>query len=151
MTNYVKALQKIAIKKSKEPCPWLDRIIDPKEQEIPIMIQVPLKSLCKTMNSLVLLSYMIQRPHKKFLKFKEPCKHALYKTGESWIETLNFTKAEFDCALKNIAVKKTKTNENQKSLFENAIVIYSMDKSKASWYELNVKELNRRIKELKIY
>lgn len=56
---------------------------------------------------------------KPFYKFKEPCEHPLYKSnvvinddgtevGDSWTETMGFTRSEFDNALANIAVKVKK-------------------------------------------
>lgn len=41
---------------------------------------------------------------KPFYKFKEPCGHHLYRTGDSWTEELGFTRTEFDTALKKITV-----------------------------------------------
>ena len=48
----------------------------------------------------------------EFYRFKQPCKHHLYKHGESFVEVLGFSKHEFDTALRklissNIVEKRT--------------------------------------------
>lgn len=47
---------------------------------------------------------------KAFYKFKSPCPHTLYQEDDSWTEELGFSKAEFDCAIKKIGIKKRGDN-----------------------------------------
>ena len=42
-----------------------------------------------------------------FSRFKEPCDHSDYSSGESWCEKLGFTRREIDTALKRLGRRVT--------------------------------------------
>jgi len=111
-----------------------------------ILYRSSLKRIAKTTNAALLLSQIIYRSEysksSKFYKFKMPCNHPKYKEGDSWCEELTFTRKEFDNALKNIGVKKTKQNENSEEV-KNALVWYYTDLSRITWYEINEDALNK--------
>lgn len=85
--------------------------------------------------STILLSQMLywwdKMGRKPFYKFKEPCKHQLYKQGESWVEELGFSKKEFDNALKNIATRKSDTTK------EETYITYWTDINRVTHYSIN--------------
>lgn len=95
----------------------------------------------------------------KFYKFAQPCKHKLYKEGDSWAEELAFTRSELTTALRKIGTKSTKgTNKadlmavekpefDDKGVLKNAslLVIYWTDKSRVTWYWLNAALLGNAI------
>lgn len=95
----------------------------------------------------------------KFYKFAQPCKHKLYKEGDSWIEELAFSRTELATALKKIGTKSTKgTNKNDlmtgdkpdfddKGVLKNAnrLVVYWTDKGRVTWYWLNTALLGNAI------
>lgn len=90
------------------------------------------------------LHYWKNNDRRKFYKFKAPCGHKLYKEGQSWIETLGFTKKEFDGAMKRIGYKRGKTrkaieNEN------DALISYYRDSSGLTWYEPNEEKLKKEL------
>jgi hypothetical protein len=76
-----------------------------------------------------------------FYKFKEPCKHKLYRPGDSWIEELHWTAEEFDGALKRIATKSV-SGTNKAGLFEKTdptgLVIYWTTTHRVTYYTVNV-------------
>lgn len=96
---------------------------------------------------------------KPFYKFRQPCKHDLYKAGDSWIEDLEFTAAEFDNALKVIGTKIRKgisrkeveamafpergLAEDDASYFQRYrealryVVVYWTDNAHVTWYQVN--------------
>lgn len=100
-----------------------------------------------------------QNECEKFYKFAQPCKHKLYKEGDSWIEELGFSRTELATALKKIGIKSTKgTNKadlmavekpefDDKGLLKNAssLVVYWTDKSRVTWYWLNTTLLGNAI------
>jgi Domain of unknown function (DUF4326) len=105
--------------------------------------------------------YWVGKKRQPFYKFKEPCpEHALYEEGDSWIETLAFSRSEFDGALDNIATKIVKGDSRNAhyayklpnphdfgndaiaygSALVNAvkqIVLYWTDSNHVTWYEIN--------------
>jgi len=114
-----------------------------------ILYPIVLKMLCKTTNGAVLLNQIIywDRIKKgKFYKFKMPCNNKLYKLGDSWVEELCFSKYEFNTALKNIAVKKTRANAESNEV-KKAFVWYHTDLNRLTWYELNRKVLRKALNE----
>ena len=83
---------------------------------------------------------------KKFFKFRAPCKHELYKEGDSWCEELGFTEREFDSALKRIGFKFGKTkNRIEKN---KALVFYYKTGDGLTWYDINVGLLAKLINEI---
>lgn len=106
-----------------------------------------------------LLYWAKLKSFKPFYKFRQPCKHDLYKAGDSWIEDLEFTAAEFDNALKVIGTKIRKgvsrkeveavtfpergAAEDDASYFQRYrealryIVVYWTDNAHVTWYQVN--------------
>lgn len=87
-----------------------------------------------------------------FYKFKQPCNHPDYRVGDSWCEELEFTREEFDLALKKIAVKTRDTKSEQfvfkekngvKEKVREALVFYWIDIDRKTWYKLNKKAYDR--------
>lgn len=62
-----------------------------------------------SVNATILLQQVIfywqNHGQKPFYKFKEPCGHKLYRTGDSWTEKLGMTAKEFDTALGKLKAK----------------------------------------------
>lgn len=95
----------------------------------------------------------------KFYKFAQPCKHKLYKEGDSWIEELGFSRTELANALKKIGTKSKKgTNKaelmsvdkpdfDDKGYLKNSaqLVVYWTDKSRVTWYWLNTALLGNAV------
>lgn len=81
---------------------------------------------------------------KPFYKFKEPCKHRLYKPGDSWLEELGFSRREFDSALNSIAQKvNAETPRDPEKL-----VWYWIDSDRVTHYELNYDGFAKFVKSL---
>jgi len=78
-----------------------------------------------------------------FYKFRKPCKHDLYREGDSWVEELGFTPSEFDAAIRTIGTKIRKGISKAEALAGRAgreiknLVIYWTDSNRVTWYELN--------------
>lgn len=76
-----------------------------------ILYRPELRKITGSVTATILLQQMLYRwdNHGKepFYKFKEPCNHQLYRDGDSWCEELEFSKFEFDNALKKIGFKRT--------------------------------------------
>ena len=129
-----------------------------------ILYRKSLRSICKnSVTATILLSQMMYRAERhfkkykkdKFYKFKQPCKHRLYKEGDSWCEELGFSREEFDAALKKIGFKLGKTNktskESEKKREEkknNAFIHYYTDSERLTWYKLNYNTLNKALNTL---
>jgi hypothetical protein len=114
-----------------------------------------------------LLHRWMQAGRQAFYKFKEPCKHSDYRTGDSWCEELAFTRREFDNALSLIGTKVTRgsskndlmtyrwpglpaepDSENYRAVWSEImrhVVIYWTDSNRATWYWLNETLLERVI------
>lgn len=78
---------------------------------------------------------------KPFYKFRAPCTHPLYVEGDSWVECLGFSSAEFDTALKTIGSKVTTGTSKDELLAGKEVtnlVIYWTDSGRVTYYELNV-------------
>lgn len=83
----------------------------------------------------------------EFYKFKQPCKHELYKSGDSWCEELGLTEEEFDTAIKKIGFKRGKSPQGQVPKDEaSALVIYYTDSSRVTKYTVNVGLLGNWLK-----
>lgn len=87
-----------------------------------------------------------RKDRKAFFKFQQPCKHKLYKEGDSWTEELGFSRSEFNVALKRIGTKITKGMSKADAMRwrdENGlrpkefIVLYWTDSSRVTWYWVN--------------
>lgn len=95
----------------------------------------------------------------KFYKFSQPCKHKLYKEGDSWTEELAFSRTELATALKKIGTKSVAgTNKSElmavtmpdfddKGYLKNSaqLVVYWTDKNRVTWYWLNTVLLGNAI------
>ncbi len=86
--------------------------------------------------------YWANKSQNLFYKFKEPCNHDLYKSGDSWTEELGFTRWEFEGALKNIA---RKYNPKKDELPTDSFVIFYTDIRRLTWYSVNWHKLNSEI------
>lgn len=79
----------------------------------------------------ILLNQIIYWWHKmgynSFYKFKEPCQHPLYHQGQSWCEELEFSKKEFDNALKKLK--------------ERGLVSSKRDNNNKVWYSVDYDNL----------
>lgn len=84
----------------------------------------------------ILLNQMIYWWHKmgynSFYKFKEPCQHPLYHKGQSWCEELEFSKKEFDNAMKKLK--------------ERDLVSSKRDNNNKVWYFVNYDQLSAFLK-----
>jgi hypothetical protein len=101
---------------------------------------------------------------KPFYKFKLPCASPAYKTGDSWCETLGFSRAEFDAALSKIGTKicrgvsrklleqtrvpvraADESDDAYAARFQTALkclVLYWTDDQRRTWYQLNERLLD---------
>jgi len=94
----------------------------------------------------ILLQQVIQyasgKGYRPFYKYRAPCPQAdVYREGDSWLERLQFSPAEFDCARRTIGTKITKGMSKRKALMGTEIknlVIYWTDSERVTWYLLNV-------------
>lgn len=79
-------------------------ILDILAEDVKMVIYRPsLREITGSVNAAILLSQMLyyaKISDNNFYKFKLPCKHRLYKEGDSWCEELGFSKTEFETALK---------------------------------------------------
>lgn len=71
-----------------------------------------------------------------FYKFLEPCQHYAYKTGDSWVEELGFSKAEFRHAFSLIGkvYKSKKAYLESKDPFEGKLYLSYYDRIKKITY-----------------
>lgn len=100
--------------------------------------------------STILLQQIIywakKKPGQPFYKFRAPCNHPLYSSGDSWTEELGFSVCEFDTAISHIGTKITRgiskadvmAKEDAKSL-----VVYWTDANRVTWYLLNTDLLGK--------
>ena len=107
-----------------------------------------LRNICKSLSSTILLAQIMHRAKQskegKFYKFKMPCEHIKYREGDSWCEELNFSREEFDGALKNIGIKITAKNKETIEAKE-AFVWYYTDMARITWYEINTPTLKKAL------
>ena len=120
-------------------------------------------ALTGSVTAAILLNRIIEwaklKGYEPFYKFREPCKHDRYKSGDSWVEDLEFTPAEFDNAIKVIGTKlksgmkradveavdypiraEGEGDADYLKRFQFALqhlVIYWTDNNRVTWYELN--------------
>lgn len=84
---------------------------------------------------------------REFFKFRAPCQHDDYRTGDSWTEELAFSAHEFDSALRKIAVKVTK-GRSKTAAMENSLVVFWTDSSRKTYFLLNRQLLEERLEEV---
>lgn len=101
-----------------------------------------------------------------FYKFRDTCKHKMYRKGDSWCEELEWSGAEFDGALKIIGTKIVKGVGKNEALaykvpqrngmpdseyyveMKKAIahcVVYWTDSNRITWYQVNSELLGNLI------
>lgn len=112
-----------------------------------------------------ILFYADKHGSKPFYKFKSPCAHKKYTSGDSWCEELGFSRAEFDNALKKIGTKISKGRSKgtlsawkmpEQSEWKDDdlgfgaalniavqhLITYWTDGSRITWYQVNTDLLN---------
>lgn len=84
--------------------------------------------------------YWHSRGKEPFYKFNAPCEHDLYKAGDSWRETLGFSKYELSTARKKVSVKKTADMSMEDAVElahkESKPVIYWTDAGRVTHYAI---------------
>lgn len=137
--------------------------IDPRPQDINIAINLiaddrdlityrpRLNEITGSVTATILLQQIIywwrKQKRQPFYKFAAPCSHKLYKTGDSWREELGFGRYELQGALKKIGQKIRKGGDKSEAL-RIALIIYWIDGSRLTWFELNEVLVTRKIYEL---
>lgn len=103
-----------------------------------------LNAITDSVTATILLQQILQRWYKNgkkpFFKFRLPCKHKLYREGDSWTEELGFSEKEFDTALGKIGTKITSgitREEIIRTEMATSLVIYWTDSSRVTFYEIN--------------
>lgn len=89
--------------------------------------------------------------YKPFYKFTAPCSHSAYREGDSWIEELGFTPAEFEGARNRLAAKLTRkaTAEKDKGqIVAENMIVYWTDADRKTWYEVNAELLSSKLTEI---
>lgn len=76
---------------------------------------------------------------KAFYKFKEPCDQPLYEPGDSWLEELSMSRAEFDTALSKIGQRINRNTERD----PEALIWYWTRTDRLTFYEVNEEAANR--------
>lgn len=71
-----------------------------------------------------------------FYKFSAPCRHAAYKTGDSWQEEMGFSRTEFETARRRIGTKISR-GQHKKMVQAANLVTYWTDNRRLTWYALN--------------
>lgn len=79
--------------------------------------------------------------YQPYYKFKEPCDHERYRKGDSWCEELEFSRYEFDGAIKKIRAVKVKSGDKKRDVYKDAVVVYWTDKHNVTWYDMNLVNL----------
>ena len=101
----------------------------------------------------ILLSRIIywwEKDKKKFFKFRGKCSHEFYRPGDSWIEELGISGAQFDRAIRLIGTKKKAGSKQYQGDVVDAtsatrLVTYWTDKSRLTWYSLDEELLGNLI------
>ncbi len=92
-----------------------------------------------------------------FYKFKIPClneqgaiTNSMYKTGDSWIEELGFSRHEFNTAIKKIGCKisKRRLEKNPDLKTHDKPVEYYTDENHTTWYSIHEKNLAKLLAKL---
>ena len=79
-----------------------------------------------------------------FYKFNMPCEHPLYRQGDSWVESLGFTRKKLEAALKKVVTKKASGED-----FDPEALVWSWsDRSRVTHYRVNVEKVERVLEEL---
>lgn len=113
------------------------------EDAVIVMYRPSLKEITGSVNSAILLSQMLyyaKITDNNFYKFKMPCKHRLYKEGDSWCEVLGFSKFEFENALKAL---KDKELVSVKTTIDR-LTFYSLDYDKIKALLVNIETRFRK-------
>lgn len=92
--------------------------------------------------------YWDEKSDGKFYKFAKPCKHKLYKVGDSWEEELGMSAKELRTALGQFAFKcgaknKELHGEDYKEARKGALLQYYTDSNRVTWYLLNRNVLSK--------
>ena len=82
-----------------------------------------------------------------FYKFAAPCRHAAYKTGDSWQEEMGFSRTEFETARRRIGMKISRCKGEQIDQ-TSSLVAYWTDNRRLTWYALNEAIMANRLHEL---
>lgn len=82
--------------------------------------------------------------YKPFYKFKEPCDNGKYRAGDSWTESLGFTRYEFDKALASFGQKISKSVGKDPA----ALVWYWTGLDRLTYYEVNIAALDNVVRPL---
>jgi hypothetical protein len=123
-----------------------------------------LKRLTGSIAAAILLEkivYFAQMRNAAFYKFAAPCTHQLYRAGDSWQEEVEFTRSEFETALKKIATKITRGaskkeieavvepvwGKNGRLMNADKLVIYFTDSNRVTWFKLNFALLKNALDE----
>lgn len=104
-----------------------------------------LREICGSVTASILFQQILYRAKgagfKPFYKFKQPCSHDLYKSGDSWCEELGFSKKEFDTALKRIAQKVGANDTKDKSAF----FWYWTTQDRRTYFEANMEAITQAL------
>jgi hypothetical protein len=95
------------------------------------------------------LDYWFSKKPQGFYKFLEPCKHPLYKQGDSWSEELGLSRRVFNSTFDAIGVRyKTKTEfMNAKDKFQGKFYASYHDRKKNQTFFVRNPELLQQSKE----
>lgn len=104
------------------------KVLAGEKESIPYRPRIAL--FFESVHAAILLQQIIFRwEGKKFYKFKEPCTHKLYRSGDSWTEELSFSRREFDAARTILS--------NEKATDLGPLVSHKTDMARLTWYELH--------------
>lgn len=124
----------------------VDHFSSDSEESIPFHPSWRLHPMLNSYAACILLQQMVYWQKKmmlkgrtEFYKFRAPCDHAMYSTGDSWTEELGMSRDELDAALKKIAKKFTKSNPPD----PDAVIWYRTDTNRVTWYQVNFPAYNR--------
>lgn len=124
----------------------VDQMIEQDKHIVPYHMQW--RGVTKSISGAVLLRQIFyrwkQHGRKPFYKFKEPCAHRLYRSGDSWTEELNISRAEFDFAIRKIGYKKSRNRQEA----HECPVEYWTDAARLTYYTINIENLNKKLQAL---
>lgn len=69
------------------------------------------------------LEYWFDRSGDGFYKFLEPCQHAAYREGDSWVEELGFSSEEFRTAFDKIGIRYKSRTQHGKAIATKQLFI----------------------------
>ena len=94
----------------------------------------------------------------QFFKFKQPCRHKMYRDGDSWCEELAFSRREFDGGLKLIGCQRksddlikemnSEEKETYRERLKTAFIIYWTDTDRKTWYIVQKATLGKALSAL---